>query len=251
MAKFILIDQSKSLSLVLGPFSGMFPLEKLGNRMSDQAKDETQTRRKQSREERRRQLIEATIRVIAAQGYAAITLADVARMAGHSYGMVNFHFSSKDNLLAETLDYLSEEYRNNWQSALAAAPPDPASQIAALLQADFNPAIVTPERLSAWVSFWGESQNRPLYQAHCGANDAAYIATFESLCDRMNKDHGYGQDPVKVARALRVLTEGLWLELMTRIGDIELTAALETVWTSAAALYPRHFGPQGLLPAKA
>lgn len=216
--------------------------------MPDQATQEPQTRRKQSREERRRQLIEATIRALATQGYAAITLADVAREARLSYGLVNFHFASKENLLAETLDYLSNEYRNNWQSALAAAPPAPARQIAALLQADFNPAIVTPERLSAWVSFWGESQNRPLYQAHCGANDAAYIATLETLCGQMNRDHGYGQDPVKVARALRVLTEGLWLELMTRIGDIELTAALETVWTSAAAFYPRHFGPKGLLP---
>lgn len=204
-------------------------------------------RRKLSREERRWQLIEATIKTLAAEGYAKITLSEVARMAGLSYGLVNFHFESKENLLAETLDYLSDEYRANWQKFLADAKPEPVSQIAAMLRADFNPDIVTSDRLSAWVSFWGEAQNRPLYQAHCGANDQAYNSTLEHLCEEMNRVHGYTRDPKKVARALRVLTEGLWLELITMVGDYELTAALETVWASASAFYPGHFGPNGPL----
>ena len=94
--------------------------------------------RKASREFRRHQLIEATIDVLARKGYAALTLADVARAAGLSVGMVIFHFESKEKLLVETLKSLAEDYRVNWQEALATAGPTPAHKLANLLTADFN-----------------------------------------------------------------------------------------------------------------
>ena len=75
------------------------------------AKPETRAPRKASRESRREQLIEATIETIAANGLSRTTLTEVANAAGLSHGLVNFHFQSKDRLLAETLLYLSEEYR--------------------------------------------------------------------------------------------------------------------------------------------
>ena len=108
----------------------------------DIAKPDT-TPRKQSRAARRQQLIEATIDTIAAQGYARTTLTDVARQAGISHGLVNFHFETKERLLNETLQYLAEEYRQNWTAALAAAGPSPAEQLDAMLRADFDPAICT------------------------------------------------------------------------------------------------------------
>src|SRR5262245_10309114 len=59
--------------------------------------------RKASKDVRRLQLIEATIDVMARKGYAGTTMADVAKQAGLSSGIVNFHFETKENLLAETL----------------------------------------------------------------------------------------------------------------------------------------------------
>ena len=58
--------------------------------------------RKLSRETRKAQLIDATIEVIAVRGYARTTLTDVANRAGLSHGLVNFHFQTKEKLLAET-----------------------------------------------------------------------------------------------------------------------------------------------------
>mgnify|MGYP001764514143 CR=1 FL=1 len=51
--------------------------------------------RKASKEVRKQQLIEATIRVLAVKGYAALTVADVAKAAGLSTGIIIFHFVSK------------------------------------------------------------------------------------------------------------------------------------------------------------
>lgn len=204
--------------------------------------------RKQPRDARRMQLIEATIATMAEQGYARTTLTQVARVAGLSHGLVNFHFQSKEKLLLETLLYLSEEYRLNWTQALAEAGPSAPEELHALLQADFNPAICTPARLSAWCSFWGEAQSRPIYQDRCGANDEEYNLRLEAICTRMNAEHGYAVNPVRVGRVLRVVTEGVWLEMMTITDPYDLAEALATVMTTAAAFFPRHFGADGLLP---
>ncbi|MEM1411462.1 MAG: TetR family transcriptional regulator, partial [Pseudomonadota bacterium] len=51
-----------------------------------------------SRAERRTQLIEATIRSIAANGLANTTTAQVAKEAGLSQGIISLHFDGKEGL---------------------------------------------------------------------------------------------------------------------------------------------------------
>ncbi|WP_284164893.1 TetR family transcriptional regulator C-terminal domain-containing protein [Frigidibacter sp. SD6-1] len=203
--------------------------------------------RKASREARRLQLIEATIETIAVRGYARTTLTEVANQAGLSHGLVNFHFETKEKLLTETLNYLAEEYSQNWKSALEAAGKAPAEQLDAMIRADFNPAICTTARLSAWCAFWGEAQCRPMYQEHCGANDDAYFAQLVTLCTAIQVEGSYGCDPKLAARVLRVTLEGVWLEMMTMNTPYSLAEALSTAYACAAAFFPRHFGPDGLV----
>jgi len=206
--------------------------------------------RKQPRGARRQQLIEATIETLAEVGYARTTLTAVATRAGLSHGLVNFHFQTKEKLLTETMLYLAEEYRANWSTALETAGPGEAVRLNALLQADFNPAICTPARLSAWCSFWGEAQSRPLYQHACGSNDEAYNRTMEQVCAALIAEGGYAGNAARIARVLRVTTEGVWLDLMTMVNPYERDEALATLMTSAAAFFPRHFTDRGLIVQK-
>ncbi len=207
--------------------------------------------RKLSRAARRAQLIEATIETLATRGYARTTLTEVAKVAGLSHGLVNFHFETKEKLLAETLLFIAEEYRLNWTTALAEAAPDPASQLDAMLRADFNPPICTPARLSAWCSFWGEAQSRPMYQERCGSNDEAYIRQLESICAALGAAGGYGGTPARTARVLRVTIEGVWLDLMTMTDAYGRDEALATVYACATAFFPRHFTEAGLFASAA
>lgn len=215
------------------------------NALPEDVPDSEKTKRKESRETRRIQLMEATISVLAKEGYARTTLTRVAREAGVSHGLVNFHFASKERLLAETLGYLAEEYRDNWVRALERAPDGAADRLYALLLADFEPRICTADRLSAWCSFWGEAQSRPLYQDSCGSNDEEYGHVMVSLCATLNEEGGYTSDPTCVARALRVTVEGVWLDLMTMRNPYSREEALRTVLCCAAAFFPRHFSGDG------
>jgi len=201
-----------------------------------------------SRAARRQQLIEATLETLASRGYARMTLTEVARTAGLSHGLVLFHFETKEKLLSETLAFLAEEYRQNWEGALATVGDDPAEQLNALVEADFHPAICTPVRLAAWCAFWGEAQSRPLYQQACAAKDQTYTLTLEAICRRLTDRGGYHRNPVHVGRVIRVTIEGVWLDMMTMLTPYSRDEALATVRACVALCFPDHFDPDGLRP---
>ena len=204
--------------------------------------------RKVSRKQRRQQLIDATMRVLARKGYAQTTLSDVAAEAKVSHGLVNFHFDTKEKLLTETLLFMAEEYRSNWTSALEAAGPSPAEQLDALIRADYVPAICTQEHLACWCAFWGEVQSRPLYQQECASNDLRYIQKLESICALLIAEGGYDLDPVHTARIIRLVNEGLWLDMLSMKEPYSVQAAVTTLYSCAAAFFGKHFTPRG--PAK-
>ena len=197
--------------------------------------------RKGTRHARRLQLIESTIDSLAARGYAETTLADVAKGAGLSRGIVNFYFESKEKLLVATLQHMAEEYAAHWRSALAKASGDPADQLLALVRADFDPAICNRRKLAAWCAFWGEARSRPTYQAHCGSRDEAYQQLLERMCRDLADSGNYSIDPHSVAVALDALLEGLWLRLMMGSAKLSRDAAREAAISFLAASFPRHF----------
>jgi TetR/AcrR family transcriptional repressor of bet genes len=201
--------------------------------------------RKAPKEFRRHQLIEATIDVLAKKGYSELTLADVAKAAGLSVGIVNFHFETKQKLLVETLKSLAEEYRSNWQEALRNSGDHPTEKLVALLAADFNEKICAPRTLAAWCAFWAEAQSRPTYQEHCSSNDAEYSAVTLDLCSRIIREGNYPYEPRHIARALDALLEGLWIDLMTMEKPYSRQEALATVYAALNAVFPRHFTVSG------
>ena len=207
-------------------------------------------RRKLTREVRREQIIDATLAELALRGYARVTLADIARRAGMSQALVNFHFATKDRLLADTLLFLDAEYRENWQRACAEAEPHAAAQIEALIRADFREPIYTRERLAAWCAFWGETRSRPLYQEICGANHDLYNLNLQNLCASLLAGGGYPGDPGRVARAIRTLVEGIWLDILTMRSPYGVDEALGTVYTCLAAFFPAHFSATGRIPLR-
>jgi TetR/AcrR family transcriptional repressor of bet genes len=207
-------------------------------------------RSKRSRTERRQQIIDATIEVLALRGYARITLTEIAKQAGLSQALVNFHFETKDQLLANTLEYLAEEYLANWSGSLERAAPDPASQLDAMVRADFHPALCTPSRLSAWCAFWGETQSRPLFQQICGAKNEHYNHTLEAICRALMSEGGYSGHAVRIARSIRTVIEGIWFDLITLSAPYDHREAVATVYCSVSAFFPRHFDTQGLIGGK-
>ena len=195
-----------------------------------------------SREARRQQLIAATIASIAELGLGETTLASVTRRAGLSHGTVNFHFKSKRRLLVATLRHLTEEHGARWRAALERPGTAPAEKLAAMLAADFDPALCNGTRLAVWFAFWGERSCRPLYAEACGAVDAERLAAFERLCAAIRDEGGYrGVDPARTARCLQSLVDGIWLNMLYDPAEHTNAEGTAMCLSYLASQFPRHF----------
>ncbi len=165
---------------------------------------------------------------------------------GLSRGIVNFHFESKDKLLVETLRTLSEEYRNHWQAALAAAGPSAAEKLLAFVHADFDRKVCTQRKLAAWGAFWGEAKSRPTYRSLCGANDEEYQDAMEELCVALAEP---GHKPALIALGIVCMMDGLWHHLMMKPKEFRREEALSVALAHLGAVYPSHFTPEGHIRA--
>lgn len=194
-------------------------------------------------EQRRAQLIQATIRSIARYGLPDTTMATVAREAGLSQGIINLHFQSKDRLLLETLKYVVDEYRAVWEKALAREYDTAAEQLAALVRVDFDASLVDRDKLAVWFAFWGEIKSRPTYRKLCAERDRDYEEKIRLLCVEIAEQGGYDVDPDKVAWGLSAMSEGLWLDLLLSPRRINREDAYRLCMVHLAGAFPRHFGP--------
>ena len=202
-----------------------------------------QRRRKAPAEQRRAELIAATIRSVARRGLADTTSATVAREARLSQGIINLHFKSKDRLLVETLRYLADEYRAAWGAALAEAGPSPASRLEALVRMDFDPSVCDRNKLAVWFAFWAEVKTRPTYREICAARDLEYGDMLRGVCAAMVRAGRYRNvDAVVVADGLAALTDGLWLDLLVTPDIVTREQAEATAMAYLAFAFPRHFG---------
>ena len=196
-----------------------------------------------SKEVRRKQLIDATMRAIGRYGYASLTLTHVAGEAGLSPGIVNFYFKSKDQLLIATLENIAEEYSGLWQGAIAKGRVSPAAGLAAMIDADFHASVCNAEKVSVWYAFWAEARNNANYQSLVMGLEDEYLKETEQLCARIVAEGGYdGIDAHQAAVGLNAMIDGLWFDCLMSPSKFDRAAAKRTCLAYLAAVFPAHFG---------
>lgn len=192
-------------------------------------------------EVRRRQLIDATLICIERSGISGLTLGEVAAEAGLAQGIVNLHFQSKDNLLNETLRSLADQYEATVAEALAGAGPEPADRLAAVVAADFSPAVCNPRSLAVWFAFYGEAKSRPTYRRICRARDAANERRLTAVVEELlAQGGGAGMDARTIADSLAALTDGLWLNCLMGPTEWSRRRARDTTFAVLESLFPQH-----------
>lgn len=198
-------------------------------------------RRTASKQERKTQLIKATIRSIAKNGLSVTTMATVAKEAGLSQGIINLHFQSKDNLLEETLRYVVDEYRQAWFKALDGSGDSAVEKLAALVQVDFDKQICQRNKLAVWFAFWGESRSRPTYRQICAQRDNEYRKVLCGLCEEIIEQGAYSSNADRVAYGLSAMSEGLWLNLLLNPIELSTEQAADISKAYLHDVFPRHF----------
>ncbi len=161
-------------------------------------------------------LIDATITAIAEYGLSKLTLAKISAIAGLTAGTVNFHFDSKEALLLETLNFVSEEFDLSIATALRESGPNPVRRLQAIIEASLDPEITEHRKVAVWHAFDSESHTRQDYQMICGSRDRKNYKLTLNLCEQIIED-GNRQDQIDaraVANAITGLTDELWKEIL-------------------------------------
>jgi len=199
-------------------------------------------RRALSKEVRRRELIDATIKCIARKGLGNTTLADVASEAGLSQGIVNLHFKRKDNLLTETLRSLADEYHEQFMQTLEASGPNPAEQLLALMEMDLRPSICDRQKLAVWFAFFGEVKAVPTYRKICSERNQEYDSIMFDLATAVVEEGNYEDiDARSVADVLFPLTDGMWLSCLVNPETFDRRRARTTIQHYLRAVFPNHY----------
>ena len=190
------------------------------------------------KDHRKQQLIEATIHCISTYGLSNTTISRVTQTAELSTGIANFYFSSKKQLLLETLQSLSTEYEQVIGRAFSLAGT-PRKILSNVIRARFDPQIFTAEKIAVWYAFTSESRARSEYMLICEDKDTAFmeslVGTVKLLC---KKNTRADLNPIAIARALEGLLNGYWEEALFQPDDFDPNAAINLCEDFIASVCP-------------
>ena len=166
--------------------------------------------------------------VIGQVGLSGMTVAKVAREAGVSQGMVNFHFDSKEALLGEVLRELVEGYDRDCERAASGLDGSPEDRLRSLMVSLLSHAE-DPVRLGSWFAFWGDASARSLYEEIGGPVDRATFRRLAQLGQELLPSEAPEEAPRRMAEALVALVNGHWVMKLMRPHEVQLGDGLHAV----------------------
>lgn len=180
---------------------------------------------------RQRQLIDATLEAINEVGMHDATIAQIARRAGVSTGIISHYFKDKNGLLEATMRDITSQLRHAVLHRLHALRGAHAElRLRAIVAGNFDETQISHAAMKAWLAFWASSMHQPmLYRLQQVASKrllSNIVAEFKRELPREQAQQaGYG---------LAALIDGLWLRaaLSGKPFNLSLAQTLTTQFIS-------------------
>ncbi len=162
---------------------------------------------RRSAEVRREEILRATIRLVTAKGFGAVTLRDVAAEVGVAHGLLRHYFAGRDELLAAAFDLaateevadLDAEVGDDWTATTAdlCRPP-------------------TAEHYLLWIDAWSEAPRSPRLAETLRRHHLACETTTRTVIERGVTAGAYScADAAATARTLTAVLDGLAVQLFS------------------------------------
>lgn len=171
---------------------------------------------------RRRQLIDATLNAINEVGMHDATIAQIARRAGVSAGIISHYFRDKNGLLEATMRDITAQLRHAVLSRLQRlADASPEARLRAIVDGNFDDSQIHSAATKAWLAFWASSMHQPglgrLQQiSHRRLLSTLVVEFHRALPHAQARLAGYG---------LVAMIDGLWLRAALSGEPFNLEAA--------------------------
>lgn len=151
--------------------------------------------------DRRKQILQAAIEIIATEGYSALGMRSLARASGLKLGALQYHFANWEALLVALASYISDVYKAGWYDLQARGVGSSPVEFIQMLLEDAPGNALLSDRL--WPQLWAMGQVEPLVKELVDGIYAQYL----SLLERALKTAGSPAPRIE-AIALMSLVEG-------------------------------------------
>ncbi|MCP3140427.1 TetR/AcrR family transcriptional regulator [Pyxidicoccus xibeiensis] len=134
-------------------------------------------------EERRQQIVDGLLKVMAERGYERASVGEIAKAAGLGPGLVHYHFSDKQEILLSLVDRLAARVRARVATRLAKVKADDArAKVDAFIDAFLaTGADADPASVASWVTISAEAIRQPEVRAAYEKVVRADLEQLESL----------------------------------------------------------------------
>ena len=158
-------------------------------------------------------MLQATIKCLKKGGLEAASVRKIAAELGISVGLINHHFPSKEDLVAEAYSRVASELLDTaWQEAMSSGD-NPREQLSGFFRGNFSEYPRDPGTLKTWMAFWSMSEQSPQVQAVHDELYRTFRGHLEQLLKNLCDDPGELSFDVRLAAiGLSALIDGLWLE---------------------------------------
>jgi TetR/AcrR family transcriptional repressor of bet genes len=158
-------------------------------------------------DERRAQITRGLIEVMSRRGFDGASIADIARAARLTPGLVHYHFENKREILLAALHELVARHDATLDARLAPLSGDPIREVAAFI--DVHLALgsdADPEALACWILLSGEALREQTIRAEYEKALEASTARLASVIKRGVEARVFECDAVPAAASALVAT---------------------------------------------
>ncbi|SFI31105.1 transcriptional regulator, TetR family [Pseudomonas guineae] len=164
-------------------------------------------------EQRKANLVEATLVCLKRHGFQGASVRKICAEAGVSVGLINHHYQSKDELVAEAYLTVTGRVMRLLRDAIEASAVNPRARLSAFFSASFSPEVLAPELLDAWLAFWGAVRTSEVINLAHEQSYGEYRAILGQVLSELAESEGWLDfDAELAAIGLSALLDGLWLE---------------------------------------
>ena len=180
--------------------------------------------------ERRADIVEAMVRVMARTGYAGASIAAIAEEAGLASGLVHYHFRSKQDVLLAVVDRLARTVDARFAIRSSSAS-SPRAELHAYVDAHLaEGSDADPAAVACWVALGAEALAQPEVRAAYGRVVEEDLERLVDIVRRTLKEEGgRAREARRIAAGLFAAIEGAFRLAAIAPGVIPAGSAAKTV----------------------
>ncbi len=127
--------------------------------------------------DRRKQILQAAIEIIATEGYSALGMRSLARASGLKLGALQYHFTNWEAFLVALASYINDVYMAGWHDLQARGVDSSPVEFIQMLLEDAPGGALLSDRL--WPQLWAMGQVEPLVKELVDDIYAQYLTLLE------------------------------------------------------------------------